>query len=107
MIYQKIPKHIIISIFTVTKELKPCQSFRQEPKKIRCVETGEIFKNAKEVNELLIQQGKSTSYSAFSRIKDVCNKKKKKHTDTTGNSSMIKKKKLFPDGFYVKIRLWI
>lgn len=71
----RVSKEIFLS---VTKKLKPCQSFRQEPKKIRCVETGEIFKNAKEVNELLIQQGKSTSYSAFSRIKDVCNKKREK-----------------------------
>lgn len=71
----RVSKEIFLS---VTKELKPYQSFSQEPKKIRCVETEEIFKNAKEVIELLIQQGKSTSYSAFSRIKDVCNKKREK-----------------------------
>lgn len=64
-------------VFSTVKNLiKPYQSFKNKPKKVRCIETGEIFKHAKEANDMLIQKGISYSHDAYNRIKEVCNKKK-------------------------------
>ncbi len=60
----------------IQKQIKPYRSTRYEPKKIRCIETGEVFEKAKDANEMLIKKGLSQSYAAYSAIKDVCNKKR-------------------------------
>lgn len=46
------------------------------PKKVRCIETGEIFRHSKDATIWLISKGKSKSYDGYIRIKDVCHGRK-------------------------------
>ena len=62
--------------YEIEKQIKQYRSFRHKPKKVKCIETGEIFERAKDANEMLIKRGISNSYTAYSAIKEVCNKKK-------------------------------
>ncbi len=65
-------------LFIMVKNIiKPYQSFKNKSKKVKCIETGEIFKNAKDANDMLIEKGLSSSYDAYNRIKEVCNNKRK------------------------------
>lgn len=70
----RVSKDLFITIKNI---IKPYQSFKNKPKKVKCIETGEIFENAKDANDMLIQKGLSYSYDAYNRIKEVCNKKRK------------------------------
>lgn len=69
----RVSKDLFIKIKNL---IKPYQSFKNKSKKVKCVETGEIFKNAKAANDMLIKKGISSSYDAYNRIKEVCNKRK-------------------------------
>lgn len=62
--------------YEIEKQIKQYHSFRHKPKKVKCIETGEIFERVKDANEMLIKKGISNSYTAYSAIKEVCNKKK-------------------------------
>ncbi len=46
------------------------------PKKVRCIETGQIFRCAMDANEWLVKSGKCNSYRGFNAIKQVCNGRK-------------------------------
>lgn len=69
----RVSKDLFIKIKYI---IKPYQSFKNKPKKVKCIETGEIFNNAKDANDMLIKRGVSSSYDAYNRIKEVCNKRK-------------------------------
>ena len=69
----RVSKEIFLSI---QNEVKPYQTFREKTKKVKCIETGEIFNSAKQANEMLVEKGLAGSYTAYSRIKDVCHNRK-------------------------------
>lgn len=69
----RVSKEIFLS---VQKEITPYQTFREKAKKVKCIETGEIFTSAKQANEMLVQKGLAYSYTAYNRIKDVCHNRK-------------------------------
>lgn len=69
----RVSKEIFLSI---QNEIKPYQTFREKTKKVKCIETGEIFNSAKQANEMLVEKGLAGSYTAYSRIKDVCHNRK-------------------------------
>ena len=69
----RVSKEIFLSI---QNEVKPYQTFREKTKKVKCIETGEIFNSAKHANEMLVEKGLAGSYTAYSRIKDVCHNRK-------------------------------
>ena len=69
----RVSKEIFLSI---QNEVKPYQTFRKKTKKVKCIETGEIFNSAKQANEMLVEKGLAGSYTAYSRIKDVCHNRK-------------------------------
>lgn len=69
----RVSKDLFITIKNI---IKPYQSFKNKPKKVKCIETGEIFENAKDANDMLIKKGVSSSYDAYNKIKEVCNKRK-------------------------------
>ena len=62
--------------FSIKRTIEPYRSFKTMPKKVRCIETGEIFRHSKEATTWLISKGKSRSYDGYIRIKDVCNGRK-------------------------------
>lgn len=70
----RVSKEMFLS---VQNEIKPYQTFKEKTKKVKCIETGEIFDSAKQANEILIKKGLSCSYTAYNIIKDVCHKKRK------------------------------
>lgn len=90
---------------TIKNLIKPYQSFKNKPKKVKCVETGEIFKNAKAANDMLIKKGISSSYDAYNRIKEVCNKRKEKKLLMVYIGSLLIRDNKFL--IYAKIKLWI
>ncbi len=57
---------------SVQKDLSPYKSCKEKAKKVKCVETGEIFNSAKQANEMLVKKGLSYSYTAYIRIKNAC-----------------------------------
>ena len=69
----RVSKEMFLS---VQKDAAPYQTFRAKTKKVKCIETGEIFNSAMHANEVLVEKGLAKSYSAYIRIKEVCNKKK-------------------------------
>ncbi len=69
----RVSKEMFLS---VQKEAAPYQTFREKTKKVKCIETGEIFNSAKQANEMLVEKGLAGSYTAYSRIKDVCHNRK-------------------------------
>ena len=68
----RVSKEMFLSI---QKEITPYQTFKEKAKKVKCIETGEIFNSAKQANEMLVQKGLASSYTAYNRIKEVCRNK--------------------------------
>lgn len=69
--------HLDESLFEKTKEkLKPYRSFGPQPKPIKCIETGEIFRCANDVAKILHLKNITTNYKAAQRIKLGCKSKK-------------------------------
>ncbi len=63
---------------TIIKVLEPFKTSPVQPKKVMCIETERIFKNASEAAKLLVEQRKSKCYiGAANAIKDVCKGRKK------------------------------
>lgn len=62
---------------TLKKYLEPFRSFQAQPKKIKCIETGQIFRCANDANLYLVDNGISHSYGGFNAIKEVCKGRKK------------------------------
>ena len=58
-------------LFLINK-LKPFQNFSQPSKPIKCIETGEIFKNARHASNHIKNLGLSDSRSIDAAIKRVC-----------------------------------
>lgn len=87
----RVSKEMFLS---VQKDAAPYQTFRAKTKKVKCIETGEIFNSAMHANEVLVEKGLAKSYSAYIRIKEVCNKKKTLLTVFTGNLLRRKNKSL-------------
>ena len=65
----RVSKKIFLSM---QKDLSPYKSCKEKSKKVKCVETGEIFNSAKQANEMLVKKGLSYSYTAYIRIKNAC-----------------------------------
>ncbi len=70
----RVSKEIFISI---KKFIEPYRSYGYISKKVRCVETGEIFKNSKAANLWLIKENKTNKYDAHNSIRNVCKDKQK------------------------------
>lgn len=63
---------------TIIKVLEPFKTSPVKPKKVMCIETERIFKNACEAAKLLVEQRKSKCYiGAANAIKDACKGRRK------------------------------
>jgi len=71
----RIPKDLFLKF---QKELAEYRSESVKPKPVRCVETGKVFRCARDTYKWLIENGASTSYSVESGIKAACNNPKRK-----------------------------
>ena len=100
----RVSKDLFITIKNI---IKPYQSFKNKPKKVKCIETGEIFENAKDANDMLIQKGISYSYDAYNRIKEVCNKKRKTAYGLHWEFIDQQNKNYLDFSIHAKINLWI
>lgn len=89
---------------TIKNLIKPYQSFKNKPKKVKCVETGEIFKNAKAANDMLIKKkGFLPAMMLTIGLKRYATKEKKLLMVYIG-SLLIRDNKFL---IYAKIKLWI
>ena len=95
----RVSKDLFITIKNI---IKPYQSFKNKPKKVKCIETGEIFENAKDANDMLIQKGISYSYDAYNRIKKYAIKNVKQLMDCTGSLLISKIKIIWIFQFMLK-----
>lgn len=60
----------------IRNKLTPYRSYAPLSKSVRCIETGEIFKNAYMATVWLVQNGITNNYSAYGLIKAACKKQK-------------------------------
>ena len=65
----RVPKELFLKF---QKELAQYRSKSIKPKAIRCVETGDIFRCARDTHRWLHEKGVTTSYSVDSGIKFAC-----------------------------------
>ena len=56
----------------IKKEVAPYRSLQAQPKKIRCIETGKIFRCAREAAGWLYEMNLTESYSADISVKAAC-----------------------------------
>lgn len=64
----KIPQNLYDRL---VKELEPYRTHAQEAKKIRCIETGQIFKSAREASHWVMDNNK-IEYCDMNLIKQTC-----------------------------------
>lgn len=62
----------------IKKEVAPYRSLQAQPKKIKCVETGRIFRCAREAVDWLYEMNLTENYSADISIKAACKGQKTK-----------------------------
>lgn len=63
---------------TLKKYLEPFQSYQPKPRKIKCLETGEIFNSAREACYWLEEkQKREISYACMNLLKQCCRGKQK------------------------------
>jgi len=63
--------------YELQEKLEPFRSLQSEPKKVKCIETGQIFRCANDANLYLVNKGISHNYGGFNAIKEVCKGRKK------------------------------
>ena len=70
----RVPKELFIKF---QKDLAEYRSESQKPKPVRCVETGEVFRCARDTYKWLESKCGNVTYSFDSRIKQACNNPKR------------------------------
>ncbi len=68
----RVSKEIFLDI---KNKVTPYRSMPPPVKKIKCIETGQTFKCAKDVMDWLFATGKTTNINSFAIVKTACNKK--------------------------------
>ncbi len=63
--------------FTIKNSVEPYRSLPPQMKKVKCIETGQIFRNAYEAMNWVVKNGKTDNNNAYVNIKSVCNKRRK------------------------------
>ncbi len=63
--------------YAIKKLIEPYRSISPQSKKVLCIETGQIFENAKAANKWLVDEKQVSTYHAYSFIKSACKGKRK------------------------------